>query len=141
MATWYYDGASISPIDRDGATSTAYQGGYDGIDLFAYICRHEHQHQMHFTQWWPGGRVIYPTIEHLETDRDDLIPNSFEEGEPPGEPNYDPDDAQTFEAPIDWEGSWSDDEHYAKHKQDFWVDHSAHQYDWGNPGHQKTPEQ
>ncbi|MGB8225453.1 MAG: hypothetical protein WCE45_01105 [Sedimentisphaerales bacterium] len=100
----------------------------DGIDTFAWTCRHEWRHHISLLAWWgAGGYVAAQDIDR------DLIPDNLENGftVADGGP-FDPNKYDTYDQ--DWPPN--DDERYTVVTQDHWQKGSADNEDWANPGHQ-----
>ena len=91
----------------------------DGIDHFAWACRHEAFHMLKDSFWWPFGRVP-------EDDLDaDWIPDDLEIGL-----GFNPEYPDT-------DGDWlNDSEDFTCNNQASWEEGSAKSEDWANPGQQ-----
>jgi len=97
----------------------------DGIDLFAYTCRHEARHVEKNSDWFPNGW-------DYSSDGDiDYIPNVLEPyfGSNVGGPFY------TDDQDSDNDG-YPDNEDYTMFTQTGWTKGNADTSDWANPGHQ-----
>jgi len=106
-------------IGKDVINYTGQYGGVNGIDHFANTCRHEAQHIIDCTSWWPNGHV-----PSLDKD-DDIVPDNLEQSL-----GYDP-------AKQDTDGDgYVDAEDHAYDNQPAWSKGSADIVDWANPGHQ-----
>ncbi|MGC9320322.1 MAG: hypothetical protein ACP5KN_19970, partial [Armatimonadota bacterium] len=93
----------------------------EGIDWFAVICRHEGQHVMDFSNWWPNG---YNQNADLDND---WVPDADEL-----QMGYDPGLYDTF--PDD---PWPNDcEHHCETHRAQWAVGAADPEDWAHPGHQ-----
>ncbi len=99
---------------------------HDGIDSFAWLCRHEARHVVERNEWWPNGTI--PPAADVDGDR---IPDALEAGlnNPEGY-QFDPAERDT-----DGDG-WRDAEDYTMWTQEEWDIGSADSEDWANPGHQ-----
>ncbi len=155
---WKQTSAYIGDVQYDGSSSygycawdtpdyTAYVGTNDhllyhtplvgvnadidieGIDNFAWTCRHEWRHHINKSNWWGTGGYI------AAQDPDgDHIKNSVESGftASDGGP-FNTADQDTFK---DDGNLINDHERYTVFTQTHWLIGSANEEDWANPGHQ-----
>jgi len=121
--------AILTITDKDSYTPPEGDNGgnqLNGIDNFAWTCRHEGRHVQTSSIWYPNG---YNGA--IDLDRD-WMPDSLEAGlggVNVGGP-FDP-------TKKDTDGdSRRDDEDYTLHTQQRWTEGSADNEDWANPGHQ-----
>jgi hypothetical protein len=116
-------------------------GPAEGIDYFAWICRHEAKHLADLSGWWPQGWHWWEDGDRTNPQvipgvMGDWIPDILEPTILPGHP-YDPNDgasqADTFNYGQD---PLLDIEHYCLSTQAQWINGSADSQDWAEPGHQ-----
>lgn len=109
-----------------GENADGYNYVFDtfGIDTFAVICRHEWQHVVDFTEWWPG--FVIPA----QDGDGDWIPDALEPtlGYNPHRPDTFTDDNLLY-----------DFEHYCELRRPRWAVGSADDEDWSAPGRQFGP--
>lgn len=102
----------------------------DGIDNFAWTCRHEWRHVQTLSSWYPQGYEIA-----IDQDQD-MIPDAQEatlggtQQNPINGGHFDPTEYDT-----DGDGM-RDVEDYTIATQKAWIKGSADSKDWANPGHQ-----
>jgi hypothetical protein len=107
----------------------------DGIDTFAYACRHEHRHVTCMSTWWPSG---YNRSNPVDNDQSagDRLPDALE-----------PSLGGTAQSPINGGPFYPylrdsnlddvpDGEAYTLHTQSHWPLGSADGSDWSEGGHQ-----
>jgi len=104
------------------ANETEPRQGYEGIDCFARICRHEAQHVADMTAWWLGQQ-----IEGWNDLDDDHMPDNQEHLITPGYISGNP---RTY-------GEIDAEDHCEREMAD-WTEGAADAEDWANPGHQWT---
>jgi hypothetical protein len=111
-----------SPGDNAGNT-------LEGIDNFAWTCRHEWKHHINLSNWWGAGGHV----PAQDGDGDGIKNDPYElnmtsaDGGPFDITKYD-----TF--PTDWLNN--DHERQTVVTQSHWGEGSADTEDWANPGHQ-----
>jgi len=125
----YNDNEGYTPPDGDNK-----HNHLDGIDHFAWVCRHEARHVTTLTWWWPGG---YPLTGDND---DDLLPDTSElpDSAALGGTWENPQSGGPFEAGDEDTNNdgWIDGENYVMCTQVSWNEGSADSQDWANPGHQ-----
>lgn len=137
--TQFLGGVWVPQIGNDGFVPAASPppliwNGALGIDRFAHLCRHEAQHGVDMSVWWPGG---YNAA--LDAGDGDLFPDIVE----PiwGWPFlvYNPTLMATYPDTFNYAqygGTWRDVEHWCLSVQASWTNHQADSVDWCDPGMQ-----
>jgi hypothetical protein len=146
------DGAGVVPPGQ------AYHGYRDsngtfpyGIDVFAWICRHEERHRIDLTSWWP---TCYPTPPVPNDADGDLIPTAHSgnanyehdigtqvlwQGVQAHAAGYNPADPASVPDDTLYGQGFNDCEDYTQHKMDrTWINNSGAtiMQDWSCPGKQ-----
>ena len=106
-------------------------GGATGIDLFAWVCRHEAQHLTDLNLWWPNG-----WIQADDSPDQDWLPTAFEDA---SNGLYMPNNPTTNTDVWGYNpgrGPLADIEHYCLSNQEGWANGSANGEDWAAPGKQ-----
>lgn len=139
--TSYTDFLGGSWIARIGDDACGNWGGYDGIDFFAYVCRHEARHQQDFSTLWGAGtdrdnqrdpdRDWLPTISPVTGATESSLGMPFH---PPT--GYDPTLAASVPDHFGYGTAWRDCEDYCMHRQVPWTAGTADSEDWTYLGHQ-----
>jgi hypothetical protein len=118
------DNNDYTPPDGDNVGTAL-----NGIDNFAWTCRHEGRHITMHTIWFPNDWDAA-----IDLDRD----NMKDSQEPSlGGTDANPINGGPFKPVFDTDGDglW-DDEDFTCHTQPAWTEGSADNSDWSNPGHQ-----
>jgi hypothetical protein len=111
-------------------------GQPEGIDVFAWVTRHEAQHLDDLSGWWPQGWRVTDTDYDGYFQEGDLLPTTYEQD---SDGLYDPTKIYTN---LDewgyWKFDWpiSDVEHHALSNQEEWGNGAADAEDWAAPGKQ-----
>jgi hypothetical protein len=118
------DNNSYTPAEGDNARTAL-----DGIDHFAWACRHEARHVTTFSAWYPQG------VTSSDTDGDGL-PDNQEAAL--GGTQQNPLNGGPFTSGVpDTDGDGRPDaEDYTMNTQTPWTKGSADTVDWASPGHQ-----
>ena len=126
----------IGPTENDNYTPPlgGDNGGnsLNGIDNFAWTCRHEHRHLETLSAWYPNG---YNAAIDLDAD---AIPDAQEAalgGTQQNPLNGGPFTPGVLDSDAD---GWRDVENYTIATQTPWIEGSADSEDWSNPGHQSS---
>ena len=121
------DANDVYSVDLDFDANVQNPEEYDwyseGIDSYAWICRHEASHYSDFPTWWPNGIV---DVSARSPDGDG-IPSEYEQ--PLG---YNPNLADSNNDLM------PDEEDHAIRTQAIWVPWSAAGEDWAEPGQQSA---
>lgn len=91
----------------------------EGIDTFAWDCRHEASHVVSYEDWYPNGAPPWSSGD------DDSIPDSVEIAL-----GYDPSNADSNGDGL------RDCEDWVIRNQEVWENYDAQESDWANPGQQ-----
>lgn len=117
-------------------------GNADGIDFFAWVCRHEDRHLQDNIGFWGQHKSGYNAkTGAYDKDADgDYLPDDMEQQlGMPYHPETNGYNNTMFATPMDhynYGPGWSDTEDYCLHRQDQWKNGDADTQDWANPGHQ-----
>ncbi len=141
--TVYAGGKWVAHVEDDAGSGTfpAFNGA-EGIDAFAWTCRHEAQHVENSTAWYPSG---YDASQDADGD---IIPDAQEPAlgkkfHPTlnGGAGYDPTQPVTpnLTDEFHYGSGFNDNEDYTQRMQRQnkpWTNGSADKEDWASPGHQ-----
>ena len=114
----------------------------EGIDFFAWICRHEDRHLQDSIIFWGQHNHGYnPVTGNYDNDGDgDYLPDDKEQQlGMPNHPETNGYNKKMYATPMDhfhYGPGWSDTEDYCLHYQSSWTNGNADSQDWSNPGHQ-----
>lgn len=141
--TVYEGGKWVAHIEDDVSSGSfpSYISA-EGIDAFAWSCRHEAQHVENDTAWYPSG------YDASKDSDGDIIPDTLEASlgqkfHPTlnGGAGYDPTQAVTpnLTDEFHYGAGFNDNEDYTQRMQRQnhpWTNGSADKEDWASPGHQ-----